>query len=510
MDGSNMPQISVLGKIQRLAGGNGNDGTLGGLSKKSEENAPIDSTRPSCTNNRGLLMSSPSEESPSMRLVKISAKDKSHGSKASSSLILPNGFAKQNGETKLPDLRERSHQNLMAGPEWEKRNCIASADTSEGNAINYSDLNGNGSMASQNQCTCLKDNNETVPSVQKPLASLGLLGLGSRRQSSSLSDLPSQIGTVPSSSKGTMAASQLTTLLLRINSKQPPSLEHFQAAVVDYNDGGGIFYEKSVDRIIVFDESKKILFPIPATAPLGKQPNGQKFRHAWETKLGPAKSSGELSQDSHLLLRPEKVPKVAAQAISQWQKRCRMRRLQRRREMIENGSSKAPTGTNTAPGSNAGIAARRSQLRRCQSSTSMMPNSNHVSSFGHPHFSETQPESVSKTRPPLLRAASEMSMINHKKPMLPLVPPPMKDSDTDIEEKILRRREMAHLFQWYYPEGGWGWVVLVCASLARALSQGFQWSFAFPLAELIQTQFGGEDRTIGPIQMGKSSYALRP
>ncbi len=38
-----------------------------------------------------------------------------------------------------------------------------------------------------------------------------------------------------------------------------------------------------------------------------------------------------------------------------------------------------------------------------------------------------------------------------------------KQTELDIEEKILRRREMAHLFQWYYPEGGWGWVILICA-----------------------------------------------
>ena len=48
------------------------------------------------------------------------------------------------------------------------------------------------------------------------------------------------------------------------------------------------------------------------------------------------------------------------------------------------------------------------------------------------------------------------------------------EADLDIEEKILRRREMAHLFQWYYPEGGWGWIILLCAFLSQTLSQGLQ------------------------------------
>lgn len=71
----------------------------------------------------------------------------------------------------------------------------------------------------------------------------------------------------------------------------------------------------------------------------------------------------------------------------------------------------------------------------------------------------------------------------------PSVPPPMKEPESDIEDKILRRREMAHLFQWYYPEGGWGWVVLVCACLSQALAVGFQMSFAHPLSTLIKERF---------------------
>ena len=41
----------------------------------------------------------------------------------------------------------------------------------------------------------------------------------------------------------------------------------------------------------------------------------------------------------------------------------------------------------------------------------------------------------------------------------------------------------------YYPEGGWGWCVLACASLARALAHGAQLSFAFPLAWRVARRF---------------------
>ena len=63
------------------------------------------------------------------------------------------------------------------------------------------------------------------------------------------------------------------------------------------------------------------------------------------------------------------------------------------------------------------------------------------------------------------------------------------DADLDIEEKILRRREMAHLFQWYYPEGGWGWIILLCTFVSQTLAQGLQFGFAHPLGVAIRRRF---------------------
>jgi hypothetical protein len=63
------------------------------------------------------------------------------------------------------------------------------------------------------------------------------------------------------------------------------------------------------------------------------------------------------------------------------------------------------------------------------------------------------------------------------------------EADLDIEEKILRRREMSHLFQWYYPEGGWGWIILVCAMLSQMLAHGIQFGFSYPLGVAIRKRF---------------------
>ena len=64
-------------------------------------------------------------------------------------------------------------------------------------------------------------------------------------------------------------------------------------------------------------------------------------------------------------------------------------------------------------------------------------------------------------------------------------------SELDIEEKILQRREMAHLFKWYYPEGGWGWIVLCAAMLSQAICHGgLQLGFSYPLGVIIRKSFG--------------------
>ena len=40
-----------------------------------------------------------------------------------------------------------------------------------------------------------------------------------------------------------------------------------------------------------------------------------------------------------------------------------------------------------------------------------------------------------------------------------------------------RKRRIASIFQHYYPEGDWGYVILVCAFLVQVFSHGLQMSF---------------------------------
>jgi len=61
--------------------------------------------------------------------------------------------------------------------------------------------------------------------------------------------------------------------------------------------------------------------------------------------------------------------------------------------------------------------------------------------------------------------------------------------ELDIEDRILKRREMSHLFQWYYPEGGWGWVILFCAVLSMSFAFGLQWSFTYSLGTHLRKRF---------------------
>ena len=46
-----------------------------------------------------------------------------------------------------------------------------------------------------------------------------------------------------------------------------------------------------------------------------------------------------------------------------------------------------------------------------------------------------------------------------------------------MDVKSIRRRRIASIFQHYYPEGGWGFIVLICGFMAELISNGLQQSF---------------------------------
>ena len=57
---------------------------------------------------------------------------------------------------------------------------------------------------------------------------------------------------------------------------------------------------------------------------------------------------------------------------------------------------------------------------------------------------------------------------------LPLVLEEEKEEDHEArtESLILQRGSMRHLADWFYPDGGWGWRVVIAAALIQRLAIG--------------------------------------
>ncbi|KAF4521970.1 hypothetical protein B566_EDAN012519 [Ephemera danica] len=74
---------------------------------------------------------------------------------------------------------------------------------------------------------------------------------------------------------------------------------------------------------------------------------------------------------------------------------------------------------------------------------------------------------------PLLKAPEERDV---QTPQLEIRPP---------RRFVQVRGAGGRLWQHYYPEGGWGWIVVTCAALVHALGHGLQLSFAVLVAPLV-------------------------
>ena len=74
---------------------------------------------------------------------------------------------------------------------------------------------------------------------------------------------------------------------------------------------------------------------------------------------------------------------------------------------------------------------------------------------------------------------------------------------TVISAKTLRKRRIASIFQHYYPEGGWGYVILLCGFLVQILTHGLQLSFGIFLP-IIFHRF----RISDPVQIGKQERVI--
>ena len=69
---------------------------------------------------------------------------------------------------------------------------------------------------------------------------------------------------------------------------------------------------------------------------------------------------------------------------------------------------------------------------------------------------------------------------------------------TVVSARTARKRRIAGIFQHYYPEGGWGYVILLAAFLSQFLAHGMQLGF------LILLPFASRRYAADPSEIGKS------
>ena len=248
----------------------------------------------------------------------------------------------------------------------------------------------------------------------------------------------------------------ITRVMLKLNpaSDDPAKLDSdsFQAAtIIEGRSSTGVFYERPVDDLVILDGARKLLY-----------------------SLRPQ----EVEALSMVTSAKAKIPASAVLAARRWRRKQKIRRmrLQQQRSIQ--------------------IAEEHEEVveSECPKHSESSSDENRLGEAGG-HNSSNHAAAASNSG---VGASS----------LPPLPPLAEKQHEADIEERILRRREMAHLFQWYYPEGGWGWVVVVCTCLAQAMAVGFQLGFGYPMAAFARKRFGnrvGDDK-IGE-KWGQGNYS---
>ena len=73
---------------------------------------------------------------------------------------------------------------------------------------------------------------------------------------------------------------------------------------------------------------------------------------------------------------------------------------------------------------------------------------------------------------------------------------------TVVSARTARKRRIAGIFQHYYPEGGWGYVVLICAFFSQFLASGLQVGF------LILLPYAEKRYNATRVEIGKQKYIL--
>ena len=74
-----------------------------------------------------------------------------------------------------------------------------------------------------------------------------------------------------------------------------------------------------------------------------------------------------------------------------------------------------------------------------------------------------------------------------------------------VSARTARKRRIAGIFQHYYPEGDWGYVILLCGFLVQLLAHGLQQSLAIIVFPLSNLRF----QVANDVSIGKENYQFR-
>jgi len=94
----------------------------------------------------------------------------------------------------------------------------------------------------------------------------------------------------------------------------------------------------------------------------------------------------------------------------------------------------------------------------------------------------------------------KLSEIGPQKPVIQEEGGSSNSAATVVSARTARKRRIAGIFQHYYPEGGWGYVIVICAFLSHFLAHGLQLGF------LILMPYASRRYQANQLEIGKKIF----
>ena len=96
----------------------------------------------------------------------------------------------------------------------------------------------------------------------------------------------------------------------------------------------------------------------------------------------------------------------------------------------------------------------------------------------------------------------KLSEIGPQKPVIQEEGGSSNSAATVVSARTARKRRIAGIFQHYYPEGGWGYVIVICAFLSHFLAHGLQFGF------LIIMPYASRRYQANQLEVGKKIFLI--